>query len=394
MAVKKVLLDKANRFYQMPPAILDFVRADRKVRTFKRTETIDLANFVWPVPFDGEQGFQVQSLRAAPPERLTELKMHIADWMVAQHRVKLLPDKEIFIGGSVPDLLYRLAFVFVDYGDISFVPDIATPLYRQVTTAFGGEPVTYATVSDNNWMPSFDRVQTRLGRVARLLFLNSPHNPTGATLGQKELTDLVWMAARENILVVNDATFQGVPERLAPSLLTAEGAKKTGVEVYSVPYIFGLPDIPLGFAVGNREVIRGLKSAADILPHYVPDIFVSLTIQAIRAYPSAILRELRESFRRADGATDELLQKLSLERAGLSGVPFIWAKIERRSNAVTAARVLHRRYRILAAPGTGFGECGQGYLRFSLGGGAEQFRQAADRVKKKVRLLHRVEEDE
>jgi len=393
MPVKKVIIDKASRLYQMAPDILDFVQPENRYRLLKRPELLDLGSFVWPLAYDTQSPPDADSLRPASSERLNNLKEEIAGWIATCHHVGSITEKEIFVGGSITSLIHALSFAYLDNGDIAFVPGLGIPLYRQAVTACGGEPVSYAVAPGNTWHPSLERVQTRLGRIARLLFVNSPHNPTGAVLGEKEMSDLVWLASRENILIINDAAYQGIAAHLPTSLLSVPGGKKVGVEVYSIPYQFGLPSVPLGFVVGNREVIRGLKTTSRLMPHHIPDYFVTIALQAIRRFPSETLVNQRNEFRRISAEANRLLERLSLERSGFDTVPFIWARITRRGNSVTAARTLLRRHRILVVPGTGFGETGQGYLRFSLTAGYQRFVDAASRVSKKMKLTKSEESD-
>lgn len=388
MPAKKVVIDKANRLYQMPPAILAFIRTEKKRGLLKRPELIDLASFSWPVEHESDQIPNAEELRPASRERLSNLKEELASWMVNCHRVKLVPEKEIFIGGRISRLLHSLALAFIDYGDVSFVPDVAIPLYRQAVIASGGEPVGYTVSARNDWRPSFDRLQTRLGRVARVLFLNSPHNPTGTVLGGNEMADLVWLANRENILVINDAAYQGIPDRTPPSLLSVKNGKKIGVEVYSFAYQFGLPPVPFGFAAGCRNIISGLKMANSLASSFIPDYYVTMALEAIRQFPSAALKVQRNTFRQTLAETHKLLERLALEKIGFDTVPFVWARIEKRANCVTVARSLFKRNRILAAPGSGFGENGKGYLRFSLTADPRAYLNAVARLKHSIKALN------
>jgi aspartate/methionine/tyrosine aminotransferase len=234
-------------------------------------------------------------------------------------------------------------------------------------------------------MPQFDRLNTGLGRVARLLFLNSPHNPTGAELTEKDLAELIWLAGRENILLVNDAAYAGLLHRPPASLLAIKGSKRAGVELYSFSYLFGLPRLPFGFAVGNRELISGLKRVASLMPTR----FIDLAIDGIRKFPSAPLTSLRDRVKAAAASADRLASALRLETAGHPGVPYLWARIDRRTSSATFARSLLKRSRLVVAPGAGFGENGEGYVRFSLLAGAERFDEAAGRIEKRKILRAR-----
>jgi aspartate/methionine/tyrosine aminotransferase len=383
MLIKKVLIDKANRLYQLPPDIMAFAESDRQRAFHRRADLIDLASFRWPVEFDEDQLPNREGLLPADRERTNQLKEELAAWLARQFGTRTVATREIFVGGSISTLVYQMALAYIDSGDIAFVPSLGIPLYRKVVTACNGEPVSYSISAKNDWMPRFDRLNSRLGRVARLLFLNSPHNPTGAELSEKEMTELAWLAGRENILLVNDAAYAAIPSRQPVSLLSIRGGRKVGVELYSFSYQFGLPPLPFGFAVGSREAVNGLQAAARLIPAPIPRFYVDLALRALRKYPGRHLRHVRSTVTKATAETNHLLDLLKLETAGTSSVPYLWAKIARRGLAVNLARLLFKRYRILVAPGPSFGENGEGYVRFCLTAGADAFAKAAARIRKR-----------
>lgn len=384
--LKKVLIDKADRLYQMPPGLLAFAEAERKRTLFRRDGIIDLASFVWPVSFEPSMHVEPADLIAADEGQIDALKEELAGWLNKRFQVRLVPDREIFVGGSITHLIYQLAMAYVDVGDVAFVPSLGVPTYRSAVMAFDGEPIGYSISSKADWAPQFDRLNTGLGRVARLLFLNSPHNPTGAELTEKDLAELTWLAGKENILLVNDAAYAGLPHRPPASLLTIKGSKRVAVELYSFSYLLGLPPLPFGFAVGNREVISGLKRVANLLQTQLPGYFVTMAIEALRHHPSRGLSSVREKIKAAASAADRLATVLRLEPAGHPDVPYLWARIERRASSGTLARMLLKRMRLVVAPGEGFGENGEGYVRLCLLAGADKFEEAISRVEKR-RLL-------
>lgn len=392
MLIKKVIIDKADRLYQMPLDILSFLPS-RQGKLLKRPDLIDLGSFHWPVRFPSDLSVQPSDLHPASSEKIAQLKEELAAWFQAQHHVKLNPGKEIYVGGGISQMAFALALASIDNGDVAFVPDLGVPLYRKVVIACGGEPVGYSVSIKNNWRPDFERIGTRIGKVARLLFLNSPHNPTGAELGEKELANLIWLASRENILVANDAAYQGIPTRLPLSILSVDSAKRVAVELYSFSYNFGLPHLPFGFAAGNREVIHGLEAACTLMPTAIPGFWVDMAIQSVRQYPSEPLKAARTHLSETSGEASSLMKLLNLDVSGFATVPFLWARIQSRRNATTAARLLYRRSRVLVAPGTSFGENGQGFLRFSLTAEPEAYAEATARIKRRMTILKEKDEE-
>ena len=141
--------------------------------------------------------------------------------------------------------------------------------------------------------------------------------------------------------------------------------------------------MPFGFVVGNREIISGVKLASKLAPSFVPDAYVDLALVGIRQFPNDFLKETRAAIASNSAEGAKLLSMLGLEKAGFDTVPFIWAKIERRRQAATAAALLYRRSRILAIPGTAFGDTGEGFLRFSLTVPPASYNTAVQRLKRK-----------
>lgn len=393
MIVKRAIIEKANRLYQLPPDIFSFTKEKSRPKRLKKVDLLDLARFNWPVEVEPESADCKDLMTEATSQKLTMLREVLAEWCTNNFGVKLSPGREIFIGGRISTLLFMTALAFVDNGDIVFVPEIGLPLYKRVTTACGGEPVHYSVSAKNDFRPNFERVNTRLGRVARLLFLNSPHNPTGVSLGEKDIEDLVWMASRENIVIVNDAAYYSISSRPPASLLSVPGGKKVGIEVHSFSYLFGLPSLPFGFVIGNREVISGLEMAGCLVPTAIPGAYVDLALRAIRQYPNQALLKTRDYLQRSSAEAANLLGELSLRKSSHDTTPFVWAEIQGRRSARTMASILYRRSRILAAPGIAFGDNAEGFLRFSLTASPESYQAARERVRRKVNFLKPSEEE-
>ena len=111
-------------------------------------------------------------------------------------------------------------------------------------------------------------------------------------------------------------------------------------------------------------------------------------------YPGDALEGARRDVRRSAAAAEGFMQSLSLSVSGSPAVPFLWARLPERRSSVRMARLLLRRSRILVAPGTAFGEVGQGYLRFSLTADPALYQQAVARVKSRLAGRLKAGEDE
>ena len=240
-------------------------------------------------------------------------------------------------------------------------------------------------------MPDFSTVSSPIGRIARLLFLNSPHNPTGAVLAEKELNQLAVAASKSNVMIINDAAYQSLSDVKPPSLLSVKGGAKIGAEVYSFSYAFGLPALPFGFVAGHSEIINGLNQIASLSPQPVLNIFCEMALESMRKFPNQPLKSMRRRISDNRAQATKLFDMLELEPSGYNTVPFMWGKIAGRRSSVMAARILYHGAKIVALPGSEFGESGEGYLRFSLTAPPETYDKAIARIKKRRLLFGRTE---
>lgn len=389
MPIKKVIIDKAHRLYQLPPAINSFSPHFKRGKLLKKVDLIDLATFKWPIEMEMEMDKDIseKSFLPATPEKINQLQEELTNWFLSYHGVQLNPHKEIYIGANITRMLLNLTLAYIDKGDIAFVPELGIPIYKTTTAIAGGQPVEYEISERTDWQPDFEKLNSRLGYVARVLFLNNPHNPTGAELSNKDFENLIWIAARENILLVVDAAYQAFTGRKNSSLLSVKNGKAVGIELYSFAYQFGLPSLPFGFAVGNKDVIHGLKTISKLNSPFIHDYYVEWALKAIRSFPNKELKLLKNDFTKKNSHLTELLELLSLEKSGFDTTPFAWAKITRRSRSMNAANILYRRSRILVTPGKALGDCGEGFLRFSLTAPVESYKKAFNRAKNKLSFL-------
>ncbi len=394
MLIKKVVVDRADRLYQLPPDISSFIPGMRRKIQSPKVRILDLATFNWGGVFPEDKEITSESLQQASENEIEQLKVELAEWYQSYHGVNLEPSKEIYIGGSISNLMWQIALSFIDHSDIAFVPELGIPLYNRLVTACGGQPISYIISAKNHWLPDYDRITSPLGRIARLMFLNSPHNPTGAELNEKTITDLIWIASKEHIAIINDAAYATLSGRKPVSFLSVKGGKNVGLEVGSFSYTFGLPSLPLGFAVGNREIISGIRQTNKFFNIYIPKYYIEFITTAIRQFPSNPLKEIRKTLNTNISEANKLITSLGLEIAGYDSVPFLWAKTKNRKQSTTTARQLYRRVRIQTVPGVAFGNSGEGYIRFSSTASAETYAQAHEYSKKRLSLLKKVDKDE
>lgn len=383
--IKKVVLDKADRLYHYPFDLEDFYPRRAIKSGEKRIPSIDLGHFHWPV--DDKSTFQEgKALKIADDEDLMRFKEAISGWLSKEFGIRTDPRKEIYISQGIHRIIFDLCLAFVEYGDIVLCPEPGMPFYRRLVISVGGVPVTYPVTAKSHYKPSFVKLSSNLGKAARILILNNPNNPSGSMLDETELAQLLRTASRQNIFIINDAAFCSLAEERFLPLRAIRGGQKVSLEVFSVPFTFGLPYLPFGFAVAPPELISGLETIKKTIGASIPAIWVNQTIRAVEEYPSKELKELRKRFNRSRLEAEQVVDKMNGETVGGKSCPFLWVKIPARKQSTSYAAALLRRKRILTLPGTAFGEAGEGYLRLSLTASPDDYREAYRRLSRRLTI--------
>ncbi len=374
---KKVIIDRADRLYQMAPPLQNFYPHTLAL-TSKKSTPLDLARPVWG-SLDSTPTPETIGVKLTP-KTLEKLKETIANWALSEISVKLNPEKEILVGSSVRRLLSLVALAYLDPGDIALTPNPGYPAYRQMIITYGAEPIDYRLTEKRGFKPRFKQFSDRVGKAAKIMFLNNPHNPTASELHSEELDELLWLAARDNILIVNDAAYYSYAEHDGSSILGSASGKRIGIELYDIPFLVGSTTIRLAFAIGSRDLISGLTAAEVITPDTLYESQVQSAITELEKYPSPDLNSLRARIRDAYPAACQFCESIGLEPVGRAGFPYLLARISRRTSSRAFSSSLLRRQGLVTLPAIAFGDLGEGYVRLALTSGPLPFQEAIERL--------------
>ncbi len=344
----------------------------------KKQSQLDLARPSWGTP-GSEITPEIIGTKISS-RTLFSLKESIADWALSEMSVKLNPEKEIFVGSSIRRLLSLVALGYLDPGDLALTPNPGYPAYRQMIITYGAEPIDYRLTEKRGFKPRFKQFSDRVGKAARLMFLNNPHNPTASELDIEELDELLWLAARDNILIVNDAAYYSYAAHDGASVLGSPSGKRIGLELYDIPFLVGATGIRLAFAIGSRDLIAGLSSAEVVSPDTMYESQAQMAIEELAKYPSQALHSLRSRIRDAYPAACRFCETLGLEPVGRQGFPYLLARVPRRNSSRAFSSSLLRRQGIVTLPAIAFGDLGEGYVRLALTSGPLPFQEAIERL--------------
>jgi aminotransferase len=316
-----------------------------------------------------------------PFSGLLELKQAIASWYKSEFDVDLDPEAEVAIlfGGKTG--LVEISQCLLNPGDVCLVPDPGYPDYWSGVALSGGEMVMMPLLRENAFLPDYSKIPADKLERAKLMFLNYPNNPTSATAPLSFYEDTVRFAEEHGVVVASDFAYGaiGFDGKKPVSFLQVPGAKEVGVEFYTMSKTYNMAGWRVGFALGNREVIRMINLIQD---HY----YVSLPAFIQRASVTALtssqdcVRELTATYQRRRDVFVGGLRKAGWDVLMPQGSFFTWVPVPKGFTSVQFANTLLEKAHVMVAPGVGFGPSGEGYVRVGLLTSEERLQEAVDRM--------------
>ena len=299
----------------------------------------------------------------------------VSEWY-AKKRIDLDPTSEVLALIGSKEGLAHLPLAFVNQGDKVLVPDPAYPVYKIATILVDGKPVTMPLTADNGFLPDIEKAAPD----AKLLFINYPNNPTAAVADEAFFRTVVDYAQDNDVIVCHDAaymelTFDGY---VAPSFLSVPGAMEVGIEINSLSKAFNMTGWRMGFAVGNADVIAGLKKVKSNLDSGAFQAVQEAGIMALTG-PQETVNALRKLYVERRDALVDGLRNIGWSVEKPKATFYVWAPVPDGSPSLEFSRKLLDAG-IVATPGIGFGECGEGYIRFALTVPVSTIKEAVRRI--------------
>jgi LL-diaminopimelate aminotransferase len=314
---------------------------------------------------------------------LAELRSAIADWHRARFGVELDPETEVLPLIGSKEGLAHLSVAFVDPGDEALVPDPGYPVYGIGTTLAGGTPVPLPLRAENGFLPDLD--EARVTERTKILWLNYPSNPTAAVTDLEFFSKAVAFAGRHDLLLAHDAAYSEITYDgyVAPSVLEVPGAKDVAVEFNSLSKGFNMTGWRIGWCAGSAEAIRMLGTVKTNLDSGIWNAVQSAGIAALRG-PQDHLDQLRAQYQKRRDLVVGRLNRLGWDLEPPLGSIYVWLPTPEGQSSADFAELLLDRAGVVVAPGRGYGEEGEGFVRISLTVPDDLLAEAMDRVAEAV----------
>lgn len=310
------------------------------------------------------------------------LRVAWANWYRSQFGVELDPEMEITPLLGSKEGIFHLSQALLEPGDLALVPDPGYVTYTRGALFAGAQALSFPLLPELGYLPDLDAIPVEALRLAKIMWLNYPNNPTAATATLEFFERAVALARRYDFLLCHDAAYIRInfAGPRCPSLLQVPGAKDVAVEFNTLSKSHNMAGWRTGALLGNSQVVRTLftlKTNADS-SHFLP-IFEA-SISALSGDQSW-LEQRNDIYRQRRDVLLAGLKELGLAVRKPEASLYVWSPTPEGWTSEDFAVAALEQAGVSLTPGTVFGPGGQGFLRLSITAPIERLRQAMERLK-------------
>lgn len=381
------MIDDFPRIKRLPPYVFNIVN---ELKAQARARGEDIVDFGMGNPDQPTPEHIVQKLietvkrgdthRYSLSRGIPRLRRAITRWYQSRFNVQLDPETETIITIGSKEGLAHLALAVLGPGDAVLVPSPAYPIHPYGCVIAGADIRHVPLTSEIDFFAELERTIADSWPRPKMLILNFPANPTTQCVELDFFEKIVAIAREHGIWVVHDIAYAELvfDGYRAPSILQVQDAKQVAVEFYSLSKSYNMPGWRVGFMCGNATLVAALARIKSYLDY---GMFTPIQVAAIAALEGSqdCVAEIRDMYRRRRDALCDGLNTLGWAVERPRGTMFVWAPIPepyRSLGSLNFSKKLLVDAKVAVSPGIGFGQYGDGYVRFSLIENEHRTRQA------------------
>jgi alanine-synthesizing transaminase len=385
-------MDDFRRMARLPPYVFAEVN-DLKMKLRRKGEDIidlGMGNPDIPTPkhiVDKliESAKKGRNHRYSASAGIPKLRVAISDWYKRRFNVNIDPDKEAIATLGAKEGLAHLVLATISPGDVVFAQNPTYPIHPYSVIIAGGDLRSIPIGPGRDFFEDLTSATKQTWPNPKMLIISYPHNPTTEVVEKSFFKKIVKFCRERDIIVIHDfayadLVFDGYEP---PSFLQVPGAKKIGVEFFSLSKSYSMPGWRVGFCVGNKKIIAALKRIKSYLDY---GMFQPVQIASIIALngPYDCVEEIVDIYRQRRDVLVDGLDRIGWHIEKPKATMFVWAKIPeqyQKMGSVEFSKMLIKKAKVAVSPGRGFGEYGDDYVRFALVENPHRTRQAIKGIK-------------
>jgi len=392
-------MDESNRMKRLPYYLFSIIDDLKKQARAKGMDIIDLgmgnpdkptpAHVVAELCKQAREPYNHGYSRSID-EVECALRKAIARWYKKKFDVTLDPDTEVLPLIGSKEGIAHLSLAFLNNDDVALVPNPAYPVHFNGVLIAGGILHNMPLREENGFLPDFDEVPRSLLRKTKLMFLSYPHNPTSAVAPPSFLKKAVEFSNKNRIILANDLAYSDIvyDGYKAASILQIPDARETSIEFHTLSKSYNMAGWRIGFAVGNANILSSLAKIKGYIDFGLFKPIQYAAIKALTGNQDCVRKQVAIYKKRRDtmiAALKDIGWKVPKPMATF----YIWARIPDKYSALTSMEfvsLLIDETGVVLSPGTGFGEYGEGFVRFALVEDESRLVEAAARIKKVLEM--------
>ena len=387
-------MQEANRLKRLPLYLFTIID-DLKKRA--REKGVDVIDFGMGSPDQPSPPHVIEALCKAA--QITEnhrysrrdgdvekrLRRSIAGYYQRRFGVALDPETEVLPLIGSKEGIAHLSLAFLNSDDIAIVPNPAYPVHFNGVIMAGGILYNVPITAEHGFLPDLDSLPREVVKMAKLMFLSYPHNPTGAVCDIKYFEKVVKWAHGKNIVIAHDATYSDIAFDgfKAPSFLQVKGSREFGIEFHTLSKSYNMAGWRIGYVVGNATILKTLEKTKSYTDFGIFRAVQEAAIAALDGPQDCVERMVKLYQERRDVLVDGL-NAIGWKTDKPKATFYVWTRIPHKYSALTAlefATLMLDEIGVVVSPGTGFGEYGEGYVRFALVEPIERIQLALKKIK-------------
>ena len=385
--------DQFYRMKRMPPYVIAEVNAMRHAARLSGQDIIDLGmgNPDQPPP---QHVIDKLCEVAAKPDAhgysqskgIPGLRRAQAGYYARRFGVELDPETEVVVTMGSKEGLSSLATAIIAPGDVVLAPNPSYPIHTFGFIIAGATIRSVPTTPDEHYWESLERAMNYTVPRPSVLVVSYPSNPTAETVELPFYQRLVAWAKENQVWIVSDLAyselyFDGKPTR---SIMEVPGAKEVAIEFTSMSKTYSMAGWRMGFAVGNKQLIAALTRVKSYLDY---GAFTPVQAAACAALngPQDIIDSNRELYHKRRDVMVEAFGRAGWDIPPPPASMFAWAPLPPALKAMGSlefSKQLLTQAQVAVAPGVGYGENGEGYVRIAMVENEQRLRQAARNIKR------------
>ena len=380
------------RINKLPPYVFDEIQ---KLKMEARRKGEDVIDFGMGNPDQASPRPVVEKLRESilnpsthrysQSKGIPRLRKAICDWYYRNYEVKLNPETEAVVTMGSKEGLGHLALATLDQGDAVLVPNPSYPIHTYGFVIAGAD-IRHVPIGDDiDFFVELAKAIKNSFPKPKMLILNLPSNPTTQCVELDFFEEVIRIAKKNDIWVIQDLAYADIcfDGYKAPSILQVNGSKEIAVEFSSLSKSYSMPGWRVGFCCGNEHLLFAL---ARIKSYFDYGLFTPIQVASIKALDEGAdyVQKTIELYKSRRNTLVGGLNKSGWPVKVPKATMFVWAKIPpsfRDMGSLEFTKKLLKEAKVAVSPGIGFGEYGEGFVRFSLIENEHRIRQAVRSIK-------------